>query len=148
MEKDRNTEGGKLRPESIGGILSAVLSNHDRTDVKADVPEKVNEPEHLKVICNVEVAAPLSAFDCARTDGNDDLRLIFKLKQHPQLAVRLKARKNAGSVVVVKELSAELHIELSAEARHSLSYLLGLGLDIFFVVESFFEHLVSSQLSL
>ena len=76
----------------------------------------------------------------ARADRDDDLRLILQLEQHFHLPVRLKARQDARGVIVVKELAAELEIELAAEGVHALEDPLRLQTQILFKIKSDFCH--------
>ena len=73
-------------------------------------------------------------------DGNDDLRLIAELEQHFHFAVRLKAGKHAGGMVIVEELAAEFQIELAAEGVHALEDPLRLQTQILFKIKSDFCH--------
>ena len=56
--------------------------------------------------------------------------------QHPDLAVRLEARQHPGGVVVVKQLAAELQIQLAAELGPRAVICSGLQLQVLVVVES------------
>ena len=72
----------------------------------------------------------------ARVDGDDDLGLVRQLQQHPELAVRGKAGKHAGRVVVVKQLPAELQVQLVPKLADALPDVFRLHFQVFLVVKS------------
>ncbi len=84
----------------------------------------LDEAEHIFVIGDAQIAPNLVFFDVGGVDGNDDFHVLLELLKHTDLAVRLKARQYPGGVIVVKELSAEFQIELSAELGDALLNLL------------------------
>ena len=102
----------QLALEQVSRRLSAVLGDDHASHVKSLVGKCLNESEHVHVVGDAQIVAHLVLFNVRRVDGDDDFRLVSQLKQHPQLAVRGKAGKNPGRVVVVKQLSAEFQIEL------------------------------------
>ena len=55
----------------------------------------------------------------AGIDGNDDLHIVLELLEHPDLAVRRKARQHPGGVVIIEQLAAEFQIQLAAELVRS-----------------------------
>ena len=59
-------------------------------------------------------------------DGDDDFGLIGQLQKHFQLTVWCEARQNAGSMVVVKQLTAELQVQLVSELADPLADVFGL----------------------
>ena len=108
---------------SVGRGLAGVLRDDDAADVEADAAERVDQAQHVHIIGDAQIAAALVLLDVARVDGDDDLRLLLQLEQHFHLSIRLKARQDARGVIVVKELAAELEIELAAEAVDPLENL-------------------------
>ena len=70
---------------------------------------------YMQELDYAEIAAALAALDVVGRDGDDDLRLVAHLHEHAHLAVGGKARQHTRRVVVVKELAAELQIQLAAE---------------------------------
>ena len=116
-----------------------IAGDDNGADVETGVPEGLNEAEHIDIVGDAEIAAYLIFFDIRRGDGDDDFRLVRELQQHAKLAVRLKARENAGSVVVVEEFAAEFQIEFVSELGNALANVLGLHLEVFFVVKTDFH---------
>ena len=102
--------------EEVGRVLPGVLRDDDGADVEADAAERIDQAHDVHIICDAEITAALVLLDVARADRDDDLRLLLQLEQHFHLSIRLKARQDARGVIVVKELAAELEIELAAEA--------------------------------
>ena len=95
--------------------LPGVLGDDHRAHIEAKVAEHVDEPQHIGVVADAQIAAHLVLFNVTGADGDDDLHVVLQGLQHPDLAVRLEARQHAGGVVVVKQLAAELQIQLAAE---------------------------------
>ena len=113
---DLHAEILQLMLEEVGRVLPGVLRDDDGADVEADAAERIDQAHDVHIICDAEITAALVLLDVARADCDDDLRLLLQLEQHFHLPVRLKARQDARGVIVVKELAAELEIELAAEA--------------------------------
>ena len=67
---------------------------------------------------------------------NDDFRLVGKLHKHTELTVRFKARKDPGSVVIIKKLAAEFQIKLVVKFTDAFANMFGLHLQIFVIVKS------------
>ena len=124
MAVNAHAERLELVFKEVCGMLAVILRDDDAADVQSDGAEGVDQPHHVHVVRDAEVAAALAHFDVRGVDGNDDLRLLLELKEHFDLAVRLEARQHARGVVIVKELAAELQIELSAEVVDPLKDLL------------------------
>ena len=72
--------------------------------------ESVNEAEHIRVIGNAEIAAHLTLFDIGGVDHDHDFSLLFELKEHINLAVRLESRQHTRGVIVIKQLTTQLQI--------------------------------------
>ena len=122
--------------ERVGGRLPGVLRDDDRADIKAEPAEHVDQAQHVVIIADAEVAAHFVLLDIPRADGHHDLHVVFHRGEHADLAVGLEPRQHARGVVVVKELAAELQIELAAELAHALPDVLCLQLQIFIIVET------------
>ena len=136
MQVDVNAVILQAVAEEHRGVLPLKLRDDDRADVEAAVAEFIDEPEHIDVISDAEVAADLVFDDVFGADGNDDLGLVVQLHEHAELGVRLKARQHARGVVVVKELAAEFQIQLAAELADPLADVFGLRLQIHVVAET------------
>ena len=126
--------------ERIGSSLTCILGDNDRTDIQTDAAECVDQTQDIDIIGDTQIRADFVLLDVASRDGDDDFSLIGHLREHAHLAVGCEAGQNAGSVVVVEQLAAELQIELAAELCDALFDVFGLHGQIFVVVESNFVH--------
>ena len=100
----------KLGAEQIRRRLTGVAGDYNTSHIKPFITEFLNQTKNVYIIGDSQIVADFIFFNVSGIDGNDDLCLVGKLKQHLQLAVRSKARKDSGSVIVVKQLSAEFQI--------------------------------------
>ena len=119
-----NTHVLQLGTEHIRSALAAVLGDHHAAHIQALVLEFLNQAQNIHIIGDSQVLANLVLFDIRRVDGDDDFCLIRQLQEHAQFAVRREAGKNTGGVVVIKEFSSKLQIELIAELADALSDML------------------------
>ena len=101
--------------------------------------ENRHQAQDVQIISNAKVAAHFVLFDIFGADGYYNFRLVRKLHQHTHLAVRLKARKYAGCVVIVEKLSPEFQVKFVVELADSFDDMCGLCLQVFFVVKSYFH---------
>ena len=88
--------------EQIGGRLSCVLGNDNASHIQPGIHVGIPQAEYVGIVCDPKVAPYFILFYILRTDGNDNLRLIGKLLQHPELTVRTESRKYSGSMIIVK----------------------------------------------
>ena len=126
--------------EGVGGGLAGVAGDHHAAHIQPPGAENVNKPQHVAVIGDAKVATDLVLFNIAGVNGDDDLRLVLQLLQHPDLTVRLKAGEDPGGMVVVKELAPEFQIQLAAELGDPVLDVLGLQTQILLVVKAAFGH--------
>ena len=112
-----NTDSQLLQTflEEIGTFLAGVLRDAYTSYIQATACKLIHKTEHVFVIGNAKVAAHFILVNVIGTDNNNDLRLIRKLHQHAEFAVRFKTRKNTGCMVVVKQFAAEFKIKFVAE---------------------------------
>ena len=118
---------------------------HGHADAAHEQPpllEGVDEAQHVQVVGDAVVAAHLAAHDVFGADDDDDLGLVLQLQQHLQLGVRLETGQHTGGVVVIEQLAAEFQIQLVVELCDPLADVLGLHLQVFVVVKSFFHSLL------
>ncbi len=99
--------------------LACILGDDHAADIKASALQGALEAQHVHVIGDAQIAPDLVLFDGVGTDDDDDLGLVLELLQHLELIVGSKTGKDAGSMVVIEELSSEFQIQL-AEIRHSV----------------------------
>ena len=105
--------------------------------------KNVHEAQHVVVISDSEVAANFALLNVGGVDGDNDFHVLLELLKHTELAVRLEAGQDAGRVIIVKELAAELQIELAAETRNALFDLFRLNSQVFLIVKAEFIHAFS-----
>ena len=135
----------------VGNIANAVLGalGSDKNvpafemytevlDEQSRCGEGIDQAQHIRLVGDAEVAVHLILFDIGGIDADDDLRLVAHGEQHPDLGIRCKSRQNTAGMEVIKQLSAQLQIQLLSELRNAFSDVSGLLLNIFIVVESDF----------
>ena len=96
--------------ELVGGMLAVVVGDDDRAHHEVAAHELVAQAEHILVVGDAEVGAHLVLLHVFRVHHDDDLYALAQLSEHAELRVGLEARQYARGVVVVEELSAELHV--------------------------------------
>ena len=114
--------------------------HYDRSDVEPAIPECVDKAENIHIIGDAEVSSHFVLFDVRRVDRYDDLGVLLELHQHVDLTVGPESRKNTGSVIIVKQFSSELQIELSSEKVYPLKDVLRLHFYIFVIVKTYAFH--------
>ena len=119
-----------------GGALARILGDHDAAHIEAQGAEYINKAQHIFIVGDAQVAPKLIFLNIAGVDGDDDLHLVTHGLQHFDLAVGLESRQDTGGVMVVKELAAKLQIQLTAEAGAALTNMLGLQLQILFIIKT------------
>ena len=107
-----------LKRQNLWG--GGVLCKTNGADKKPLAPKSVNKTEHINIIGYAKVSPDFIFFNIFSADNNNNLCLVLKLKKHLKLAVGQKSRQHSACVVVVKKLSAELKIKLSAEFCNTL----------------------------
>ena len=112
------------------------LCQHNASDIQSVLTEGVNQAENIHIVGDAEVAADLLFDDVICIDCDNNLRVILQLTKHPDLTVRLKARKHARCMEIVEKLAAEFQIELAAELRNPLFDSGGLHFQILVVVKA------------
>ena len=136
MAVNLNTQIFQLFLKQIRAGLACVVGDHDAAHVKSLVGIGLNEAENVYVVGNSQIRADLVLLNISRVDGDDNLSLICQLKEHPELAVWGKTGEHPGSVIIVKQLSAEFQIKLVAELSDSLADVIGLHFQILVIIES------------
>ena len=109
------------QPEFDGGWLILPAGEHHAAHIQPEAAERIDQAQHIEVICNAEVAAHLVLFNVVGVDDDHNLCLLLELNQHADLAVRSKAGQHTGGVIIVEQLAAELQIELAAKLVNTLT---------------------------
>ena len=122
--------------EGVGRGLAGVLGDDHGRHGHAVAAEEVHQAQDVLVVGDAEVSAGLVLLDVVGVDGDDDLDVVRDALEHAELGVGLKAGKDAGGVVVVKELAAKLQVELAAKLSDALANMLRLQLDVLVVVKA------------
>lgn len=97
------------------------MRDDNRTDVKPDAAEGVNQAESVKIVCDAEVASYLVLFNVVCGDDDDYFRAILEFEQHFDLRIGQETRKDARRVEIVKQLAAEFKIELASERSDTVT---------------------------
>ena len=125
--------------EKVSTFLTCVSCDTHASYIKTASGKLINKTENIFVISDAQVTAHFVFVDVCSTDNNDDFSLITELHKHTELAVRFKSRKNTGSVVIVKKLSAEFKIQFVVKFADAVANMLRLHLQILLVVKSCFH---------
>ena len=148
VAEDAHAEVFQPLDEGVCGGLPGVLRDDDRADIQPDAGESVDQPDCVRIVGDAEVGAHLVLRHRHGGDDDHNFRLVFNLHQHADLAVRGEAGQHARRMKVVKQLAAELEIELAAEQIYPLAYVCRLHLQIFVVVKTDLEHPVPRKYEL
>ncbi len=105
--------------EEIGTFLAGVLCDAYASHIQATACKFIHETKNILVIGNAKVAAYFILVNVIGTDNNNDLRLIRKLHQHAEFAVRFKTRENTGCMVIIKKFASEFKVKLVSELADS-----------------------------
>ena len=136
VEVDPDAQPLQSAAEGVGGGLTVVLGDHHAPHVQPLGPEGVDQTQHIHVVGDPQIPPHLVLLDVAGADGDDDLRPVLELGQHPDLAVRFEAGQHPGGVKVVEQLAAELQVQLVSELGDPLRDTGRLHLQIPAVVKS------------
>ena len=115
MKIRTETQIGQAAAVLVGGGLSRILGDNNGIGQEAHFAEGFDKAQDLSVVGKAGIPADFIFFNGRRADDQYDFRLILQLLEHFEFAVRFKAGKDAGSMVIVKKLSAKLQIKLVAE---------------------------------
>ena len=122
--------------ESVCTVLSGILRDDNTADIEAASAELINQTEHVAVIGDAEVAADFVFLNIGCGNRHYDLSLVGELHQHAQFGIRCKARKNAGCVEIVEQLSAEFQIQLVVKLVDAVADMLRLHFQVLLIVKS------------
>ena len=125
--------------ELVGSLLAVVVGDDHRAHHELAVHELVAQAQHVLVVGDAQVGAHLVLLNVVGADHDDNLNRVAQLAQHAELRVGLETRQHARGVVVVKQLAAQLHIQLTVELRNAFANVFRLNLQVLLVVESYFH---------
>ena len=143
MQINPDAEALELVRKRVDRRLMIVTRDDHAGNEQLLFAERIDQPQDFAVVCDIQIVAHFVVLDVAGMDRDDDLRAVLELFQHPDLAVRRKARQHARRMVVVKQLAAEFQIQLVPERADPLQNLLRLQRDVPVVVKTDF-HMSSS----
>ena len=127
-------EAKRLEPllKALGRALTGKLRYDHAADVKPETAEGVHQTENVEIVGDPVIPADLVLFNIGGVDRDYDLSLVLELKEHLYFVVRSEAGQDAGGVVIVEKLAAELEVKLASEFLYALLDVLRLQLKIFF----------------
>ena len=111
------------------------MGDHHAAHIQLHGAERVDEAEDITVVCDAQIPPYLILLNIGGIDGNDDLRTVLHLGQHPDLAVRLKPGQHSAGVEIIKQLASKFQIQLAPKLGDALPDMLGLELQILVVIE-------------
>ena len=142
---------------NAGGSLRAVMQQHHLALEQAirQLAQAVGNhpPERAEIALFFQelIDGGWDAYEEATAHESEELRKedreILQLQEHAQLAVRHKARKNTGSMIVVKKFSAEFQVQFVPELGDTFPNTGRLHVQIFFVVKSNFHNFAAEHRS-
>ena len=138
-----NSKFLKTFPECISTFLSGILGDADTSDIESALGKYFHKAEYIFIISDTKVTSDFIFINISSADYNNDLCLIRKLHQHTQFAVRLKSRKNSGSMVVIKKLAAKFQIKFVSKLVDTFPNMFGLHFQILVVVKSYLHLFIS-----
>ena len=136
MPEAADAQGSQPLVKGLCRRLPGIAGEDHAAHIQAHGAEGIDEPQHVLVVGDTQIAAYFVLFDVRRVDRDDDLHILLQGAEHTDLAVWLKTRKHTGGMIVVKELAAEFQIELAAELGDALADLMGLDCQIGLIVKT------------
>ena len=102
MKVDRKAELFQLFLKGAGRRLAHKAGDDDAADKEAKGAEGVDQPQHIEVVGDPEIAADFIFDDVAGIDRDDDLGLVGQGLEHLDLAVGREPGQHPGGVIVVE----------------------------------------------
>ena len=136
VEVDLYPQAVQPLAEGVRRPLSGILGDNHAAHIQPLLPEGVDETEHVLVIGDAQVPPDLILLDGGGVDGNNHFHRLPQLQQHTDFAVRGEAGQHPRRMMVIKQLSAELQIQLAAKLGDPLPNMGRLSLQIPLVVKS------------
>ena len=104
-------ERSKLCLEGFSGfVFLGELRENDAPDKQTVTFENFDKAENVEIVSYAEIGSHFVSFDVVAVDDDNDFGSVFEFTEHLNLVVGRKAGKNARSVKIVEEFSAELYI--------------------------------------
>ena len=129
--------------EHLRAVLPCEMGNTYASHIEILGLKHRLQAQQIGIIGNSQISPHLVLLNVLRADHNHNLHLIGQLHEHPQLAVRLKARQYSGSMIIIVKLPAEFQVKFIVKLADALPDMLRLHLQIFFVVKSFIHSILS-----
>ena len=136
-----DAQQGQPLKKGVGRGLAVIAGEYYTAHIQTQCPEGINQTENIIVVGDAQIASNFILLNVRSVNSDYYFHIVLKLLQHTHLAVRLEARQYPGGVEVVKQLAAELQIELSAKLSDPLLDLFRLGNEIFLIVKADFENM-------
>ena len=136
MSVHAHAQGGETVFKLCGCTLVGIPGQDHGADIKAEVPESVDQAQHVQVVCDAQIAADFTLLDIVGVDDDDHFDLILELREHPDFRVWRETRQDAGGMVIVKQFAAEFQVQLAAEALNALCDMRRLQLVVFILIKS------------
>ena len=112
MIVDLDAEALEALAEELSAFLPVVVGDDNRAYVQAAVGKLLAQAQQVLVVGDAQVRAHLVLLDVVGRYHHYNLSVVLELEEHVELAVGLKSREHARSVVIVKEFAAEFQVKL------------------------------------
>ena len=110
--------------ELISSMLSVVVGNHYRAYEEVATHELITQTKHILVVGDAQVSTYLVLLDILSADHNENLDAVAQLTKHAELGVGLETRQHARCMVIIEQLTTQLHIQFSVELGDALADML------------------------
>ena len=122
MEVNFNSELCKTVFEKNCTFLTGIACNAYASYIETTLCKSIDQAKHILVIGDSKVT---------------------ELHEHTELAVWFESWKNTGSVVIIKEFSAEFKVKLVVKFADTVTDMFGLHCKILFIIKSNFHLSIS-----
>ena len=120
MEVDTDAQILQPPSEEKGAVLPGILCDGYAAHIEAVFMKRVDQAQDVGIIGDAQITAYFIFLNVLCAYDNDQLCLAFELLEHMELGIRRKARKHAGSVIIIKKLAAKFQIQLMVELLDAL----------------------------
>ena len=143
MEVNFNSELCKTVFEKNCTFLTGIACNAYASYIETTLCKSIDQAKHILVIGDSKVTTHFIFVNIGSTDDDDDFSLVTELHEHTELAVWFESWKNTGSVVIIKEFSAEFKVKLVVKFADTVTDMFGLHCQILFIIKSNFHLSIS-----